>query len=396
MYNSTYMTKKICILGRQSALSLAELESLVGARNVTPFGRDIALVQDETHPLQQHLLGGTIKIADLISKDAHLRPEQLQEVLATIASDLAATLPEGKITLGVSVYGQKIAPRKVGQWALMLKKVLSQAGRSVRVVPNSKSDLNSAQVFHNKLTNERGVELIIAFGPKNQIAIGRTLAVQDIDSYSFRDFKRPKRDARVGMLPPKLAQILLNTAQAKAGEHVLDPFCGTGVLLMEASLMGCIVQGTDIEQRMIDYTTENLDWLEQKYKTPVHSDLTTGDARNHQWHMPLDHIVCEGFLGKPLTALPPRHILQPIMDECNTLLEAFLRNAATQLPAGARCTFAVPTWAAKKGFLPLPVVDQLSEIGYNRVSFMHVNDQDLIYHREDQVVARQLLVLTRK
>lgn len=62
----------------------------------------------------------------------------------------------------------------------------------------------------------------------------RTSFVQDIESYTARDQARPMRDARVGMLPPKLAQIIINLALSNNDiTEVLDPFCGTGVVLQE-------------------------------------------------------------------------------------------------------------------------------------------------------------------
>lgn len=386
------MTKNICILGRQAGLSLAELESLLGSRNVTPFGPQLALTEGNISHTQ---IGGTVKVATLLAKEAYLTPDRLQQLIRQQVRDIAATMPEGKIKLGVSIYGQKTAPRKVGQIALSLKKELTKAGRSVRVVPNTHAELSSAQVGHNKLTAELGIELIIGYGPKNQVVIGRTTSVQDINAYSKRDFERPKRDAVVGMLPPKLAQIMLNLAQTQPGQTVLDPFCGTGVLLMEATLHGCRVQGTDLQPRMIDYSAANLAWLSEQLHLPIEIvSLEQGDARNHQWQ-PFDHIVCESYLGKPLSSLPPKHTLQPIMAECNTLITDFLQNAAAQMPSGTRCVIGVPAWVTKNGLLHLPVIDQLSKIGYNRTSFMHASSEDLVYHREDQVVARELLVLTR-
>jgi hypothetical protein len=44
----------------------------------------------------------------------------------------------------------------------------------------------------------------------------------------------------------------------------------------------------------------------------------------------------------------------------------------------------------------LPLIDQISDLGYNRVSFEHAEPEDLIYYRSDQVVARELLVIVRK
>jgi hypothetical protein len=58
---------------------------------------------------------------------------------------------------------------------------------------------------------------------------------------------------------------------------------------------------------------------------------------------------------------------------------------------------AVPAWQQKPNlFIHLPVLDHLEKLGYNRVRFEHAQAKELIYSREDQVVARELLVITRK
>jgi len=56
----------------------------------------------------------------------------------------------------------------------------------------------------------------------------------------------------------KLARCMVNLAQPKAGDLVLDPFCGTGTMLIEASLIGCHVIGMDIQRRMARGTVRNL------------------------------------------------------------------------------------------------------------------------------------------
>ncbi|HET6924929.1 MAG TPA: hypothetical protein VFH39_03825, partial [Candidatus Saccharimonadales bacterium] len=62
-----------------------------------------------------------------------------------------------------------------------------------------------------------------------------------------------------------------------------------------------------------------------------------------------------------------------------------------------RLCLAVPAWQTSANqFKHLPLIDQIRDLGYNRVSFEHVRDDQLLYYREDQIVARQLLVLTRK
>src|SRR5690606_35926256 len=129
------------------------------------------------------------------------------------------------------------------------------------VVPNTELMLNSAQVLYNQLTSPLGMELLLVRNG-GKILLAQTVAEQDIDAYSARDQQRPKRDAKVGMLPPKLAQIIINLASGKLkltpGETLLDPFCGTGVILQEAKLIGYDIYGSDLESRMVKYTKENL------------------------------------------------------------------------------------------------------------------------------------------
>jgi len=60
-------------------------------------------------------------------------------------------------------------------------------------------------------------------------------------------------------LHPKLARALVNLTGILPGQAILDPFCGTGGILLEAGLMGCRVMGGDIDQRMVDGSILNLE-----------------------------------------------------------------------------------------------------------------------------------------
>jgi len=65
-------------------------------------------------------------------------------------------------------------------------------------------------------------------------------------------------------------------------------------------------------------------------------------------------------------------------------------------PVGFRLCLAVPAWQTGRNFKHLPLLDQLTDMGYNRVSFVHAGGNDLIYHREGQIVGRELVTLIRK
>ena len=385
----------ICILGRQPAFGLAELESRFGNDKVHPLGDEAASIDVTPDAVPFRLLGSVMKFARPLATFNSIDWPTITALTGEKLIELLPTLPEGKLKLGLSIYGTGTNLKTLQRTGLELKKAIRATGRSVRIVPNTALELNSAQVIHNRLTSDVGCELLF-IREGRQTHLAQTLYVQDIDDYARRDFGRPKRDAFVGMLPPKLAQTMLNLAQVAPGDRVLDPFCGTGVVLQEAALMFAEVYGTDVSERMVRFTRDNLNWLRDAYHISFGVHYETADATTATWQKPIDSVVCEVYLGQPMTTLPAPAKLEVIMKECNDITTAFLKNIHPQLTPGARCCIAVPAWFNGRTFLHLKVVDDLEKIGYNRISFKYVDNRELIYHRNDQVVARELLVITVK
>lgn len=426
------------ILGRQAELGLAELESLYGADAVQAVGSQAALVDVDPQLLAFNRLGGSVKFCKLLEVLDTNSWKDVEKFLVQTAPDHVKTMPEGKMTLGLSLYDFTETVQRIEATGLSVKRVIKKTGRNVRLIPNKAYELNAAQVIHNKLTSPTGWELVFV-RDGNQVYVGQTIQVQNIDAYARRDRERPARDAKVGMLPPKLAQIIINLAAGQLpteklqdicrvpasqavprtllNKTLLDPFCGTGVVLQEALLMGYDVMGADIDQRMVDYSNRNLEWLRKEYDWQLPGMGTQqGDATNAEWKttrftqdkngeaidaelVPLvpDFIACESYLGRPFTAVPSPEILNQTISECNLIIKKFLQNAHKQLKPGSRLCIAVPAWQIGKNPLKhLPLVDQIEELGYNRVSFERNGNTPLVYQRPDQIVARELLVIVRK
>lgn len=408
------MKRSICILGRQPALGRAELESLYGTEAVSAFGSEAAVLSMPSDAVGFSRLGGSTRLAEVLAELPAADWKIIEKELAKLVRSTAFAVPaEGKFHLGLSAYGFRISPEKLSAAALTLKKIIRTRGVSVRVVPNRDGpELSTAQVYHSHLAGSRGAELLIVTNGQGRTLIARTAAVQNIGSYTLRDRGRPKRDARVGMLPPKLAQIIINLAAGRrtdaagaAGQStalILDPFCGTGVVLQEALLMGYAVYGSDLEPRMVEYTRANLDWLAAEYALRTNSwQLETADATVHTWDLgrnnpALDvHLACETYLGRPFTELPARDVLEQTVSETNTIIKKFLSNLHSQLPAGTRLCLAVPAWHMRDGRRHLPLIGGLEALGYERVGFRHARTEELVYHRQDQIVGRELLVLIK-
>lgn len=401
----------IAILGRQPEISVAELKAVFGKQNVTSY-RDITTV--DTTSLDINQLGGTIKSGEIIQRlpafDAQKNNFQLVSDFITKHYHELWKNSDHKITLGLSAYQLNLSPKDIQKIGLQLKTLLKKNEVSLRLIPNDSSSLSTATSHNNKLgLSPNKVELIIAKISPSEIAIAESRGAQNITAYTRRDHEKPYRDAFVGMLPPKLAQIMINLAVGIEGKSVLreeragktkitilDPFCGTGTVLQEALLLGYDVYGTDLNPKMIDYSTKNLAWLADKY--PRLNDrkvkLAVADAMDHKWtdSDKISAVVSEVYLGQPFSAPPSPEKLKQVVRNCDHITTSFLRNIRPQLDPSATLCLAVPAWLNKDGkFTHLPFVNNLDKLGYRST-----NSDPLLYHRENQIVARQLLVLSIK
>ena len=371
--------KYLAVLGRQPKISLAELECLFSdVKQISP-----SLASFETDkPPDINRLGGSLKIAKKLDEPAL---EYLQN------------LPEGKITLGISDYSKNATKKTAWAEALKLKKILKRLGRSVRVLENKEATLSTAVSHHNQLAEKKNHVEIIKLNKDYYLVSG----VQNITAYAKRDQARPARDAKVGMLPPKLAQILINfCGPLKNGAVLLDPFCGTGVVLQEALLMGLTPYGTDLNERMIEYSKRNLKWIATEKnltnkETYAKMEICVGDATDFEWQK-IDAVACETYLGPPMSTIPPDIKLKSAKQECKPIILGFLKNLSSQIKKGTPVAIAVPAWLKENGeYSRLNILDDIENLGYNVLKLKNSSEKDLLYHREGQIVARELIILRK-
>ena len=65
-------------------------------------------------------------------------------------------------------------------------------------------------------------------------------------------------------LPPELGRVAANLARVRPGDQVVDPFVGTGALLMEAAVLGARVTGVDRDPTMVRGALANLATVEAR------------------------------------------------------------------------------------------------------------------------------------
>lgn len=420
------MKRWLFVLGRQPAIGLAELLSVLTLEHVqhtsSLIDSHVFMVEtDDTKDLALLLprLGGTIKVGVVDAIQPSMRDSRatLRELLKSdaVIRDYARA-ESGRWTFGLSVYTRGTDPtlaRSVHDFGLDLKRYLKSRKRSARFVePRGKSlALSSVVVRGNGLLKQGGTEVLLILTP-TQAYRAHTVAVQDFASYSERDYGRPERNPKAGSLPPKLAQIMLNLAGLKKNELVVDPFCGIGTVLQEALLMGYRAQGSDSDTDQVNRARANLKWLAERYKT-VEGRVSIATAESLIARTgSIDAIVTEGVLGppraRPLSMSEASQVVQQVLH----LWGATLRHARELLAPKGSVVLTLPVLKVVGQVEPLtvPLLDELQNLGYRHQALLperFVQPQGLlplnsigprgtlVYERPDQIVGRELIKLIK-
>lgn len=393
--------KYVAIAGRQPLISLAEIQALYdnAARLVGKKLVFFEIDEDDEKNISPDInrLGGSLKLGRFFDTD-----------FSKLAKFLATAHPEGKITLGISDFSKQKKSGLAKQKSMELKRNLVKMRRSVRVITSNEPEISSATAHHNQLGEKAGCFEIFLIDREIYLSLG----TQNITAYTERDQARPARDAKVGMLPPKLAQILINLCGKLPEEaRVLDPFCGTGVVLQEAAIMGYVPYGTDLNERMVEYSKKNLSWLfnernQKRFKLlssliqkkdQILNAISVGDATSFTWEGEIDAVAFEGYLGAPMSKPPVDIKFKTEKAKCKEIAVGFLKNITPQIKSGTPVVMALPAWLRENGkYAGLNILDEIQEMGYNFEKFQDLSQSDLLYYREGQIVAREIIVIRKR
>jgi len=95
---------------------------------------------------------------------------------------------------------------------------------------------------------------------------------------SSKDFQLRRPRARVYFHPtalnPKLSRLFVNLSRVKKGDLMLDPFCGTGGILIEAAMIGVNCLGSDVDRDMVKGALLNLRHFSLEPLGVVRADVT--------------------------------------------------------------------------------------------------------------------------
>ncbi len=348
-------------------------------------------------------LGGTIKIYEIVATIDRKEETSLSEVVLSYLESLPRG---GKLTFALNVFGKndRVFQKEL---ILSLKKGLREAGIGSRFVNHDFNNTTSVQSFHERLA-DKGSEVAVFFH-YHRIFIGRLAASQNIEQYTRRDTGKPARNMEVGLMPPKLAQILINLAAVQPPCTIYDPFCGTGGILIEALRMGYGIAGADIDPRVLEQADANLRWYQKEMglNTVSRPPLFVQDAtKPFSRQLGFDALVTEGYLGPVLRSDPSETEIAQVHTEVARLYSGLLGVLQTVNITSIPIVLCVPVFYRDRkpyylnGFAAIVRscgfdIDPLLAPESAQILGIDLTRGSLVYRRDGQFVGREIFRLIK-
>lgn len=409
------MPHLLSCLGREPLLCAAELAAVLDRHNVRFVAfhspGELAWVETEgTIDLSalQAELGGTVKLAQAVPVGERSITDAVDELVDRYLTDEHRG---GKFHFGVSVYRLSSTRAPHVRALIALRETLEQhikerhtaTGAGARFVPPTGRDetaLSSAQVLANRLV-DGGLELIVGVDESGRaVVVGRTRAVQPIDQFVETDAARTHERFRQGVVPQKLARILVNLARTRSAVTLLDPFCGAGTIAGQALLVGLVPLATDVDFAAVQATAQYLAQLgaaTRGEKTPVveRQDVKTLSRRFAP--LSVDCVACEPYLGPPLRSRPAKERAHALAEECRQLYVDALAEIRTVLRPGGRVVWISPAWDCGDGVVRTRLARDFYLLGFSPArpgsAWGDRRTRPLSYHRPGAIVQRTIHIL---
>lgn len=359
-------------LGNTPDLSLLELRSLY-LGNFELVAKEIASYDQSLDLTGLFRLGGTRKVATELAtvslKD--LTPKLIELIQADPSKNIALT-----------DYAD------LGMERSVFHTIKSGVERSIRFVSMETTEHELLMLSHQHVSEFN----FISAG--NQIIIAKTVWIYDAEDWVSRDRSKPYRDIKRGMLPPKVARIMVNLATCgKTSLTLADPFCGTGTVLSEAIMVGCNAVGSDTNPEAIPGTKSNLEWiLSTPGLSPRKYQLAVADATHfHKTFSSVDCIATEPYMGPLLDERNPSSLdkIKNIAKGLDKLYRGAFKSFALSLPIGGRVVMSIPSFHVYNRVVDTISIDTLVSLGYNYISAIP-------YSKPGGIVVRNITILEKK
>ncbi|MFA4640063.1 DNA methyltransferase [Pyrococcus kukulkanii] len=230
---------------------------------------------------------------------------------------------------------------------------------------------------------------IVFFFRNGEVLVGETIRITNPFELKKLDVERPIVRPTIS-IPPRLARIMVNLSEVRRG-NVLDPFCGTGTIVMELLLQGLVAYGSDISEERIKDTRKNVEWLRREFKVKHSASLRVCDVRKLKkcFRTRFDAIITEPYMGKALKVKPTRSEAVKIARELDRLYYQAFESFGDVLKRNAKVVFVFPAFNLAEGGIYRRNRPWLDELGFEVIASVLDRDEKHKIVREVYIIAKR-------
>jgi len=204
---------------------------------------------------------------------------------------------------------------------------------------------NSLYEVYSISISRRGITEFIVFPLDHMLGLATTIFTPDIHDIEERSAGKPINIPEIST-PPTLARTLVNISGLRPSQTLLDPFCGTGSILIEALIKGINCIGVDINRKYVEYTKRNLQWAIERYKiSNIRYSILKGDARHLERIITrevIDSVVTEPILLPTMRSKPRSPFIKPIMKRAEDTYVKAIDSVSNIIRVGGKIVIVAP------------------------------------------------------
>jgi tRNA G10 N-methylase Trm11 len=276
-------------------------------------------------------------------------------------------------------------------------------------------------VIRYELLKANRAEIIFGFTEEG-VYIARTFTVDDPNFKKKLDEEKPFKAHEFG-ISPKLSLIMLNFLnlfEDRKNKKILDPFVGSGSILLLGLLQEFQIYGSDIKENKVSNTLRNIRWLLRELEEPMpqllKQRIRTIDVRQlSTFFQPdfFDGIITEPYLGPPFKEKPNYVRAKELLEnELEPLYDVLFREVCQILKKNGRICTISPIISTSEGkdiqldlnkiaekykFKAIPMIDTNRIINKSNIKLQFPKYQrNLIDVKKGQIIKRKIYVFEKQ
>ncbi|MHA1200494.1 MAG: TRM11 family SAM-dependent methyltransferase [Candidatus Heimdallarchaeaceae archaeon] len=309
---------------------------------------------------------GVLEIEKNIQQEQEWKLELRELLDKTIHKQYKKTRKQLKVSISIQSTSNEVSTRIHKNTQRIIRDLSADSDIPIKILKLKNENYEQTPFqYHKENMSRRGFE-VTGFVIKSKVFFGITKWVTNPLVDIRQDEGRKVRFFTHGT-SIKLVRSLVFLSQIQKGGKLLDPFCGTGTILLEGLNQGLEVIGVDKDPKCFRASKENLNQYTLRYPSKDQIKEKWKVFKQDSRHLSkiltdkVDAIITEPYLGPFLKELPEDYEAEGIMQDLEHLYISVLKASKEFLKANSKVVMIIPEYQYSTDLVIRPNIEKIAE-----------------------------------